>query len=147
MSRTQQCSLMAPSLTSHNPGKQLQIGFYFTPALIRLPRRVCLSRIWCYTRADTNQSAEVETSESNEQVLKQTDESRDRRLGGEMEKTSDPLFNEHSRLPRVISRPNFKKQEEKHPTSLVFLVSPSLCFLSHKYTSEVFKQPTGFQAH
>lgn len=93
-----------------------------------------------------NQSAEVETGESNEQVLKQTDESRDRRLGGEMEKTSDPLFNEHSR-PRVISRPNFKKQEEKHPTSLVFLVSPSLCFLSHKYTSEVFKQPTGFQAH
>lgn len=47
------------------------------------------------------------------------------------------------RLPRVISRPNFKKQEEKHPTSLGFLVSPSLCFLSRKYTGEVFKQPTG----
>ena len=69
---------------------------------------------------DANQGTEVETGKSNEQVLKQTDESWDRRLGKEMEKISDPLFTEHSQLPHVISRPYFKKQEEKQPTSLVF---------------------------
>lgn len=140
MSRTQQCCLTAHSLTSHNPGKPIKNGILFhtsshpfapeslsVPDLLLRWRKCGTGGIApTVTRADMNQSAEVETGESNEQVLKQTDESRDRRLGKETEKISDPLFNEHADF-LVSSQGQTSKSRRKNTQHLSAFLFPPLC--------------------
>lgn len=77
------------------------------------------------TRADTNQSGEVETGESNEQVLKQTDESWVWRLGGRERalilcSTNTPHF-------LVSSQGQTSKSRRKNTQCLSSFLFPPLC--------------------
>lgn len=164
MLRKQQFSITASSLTFHNPprvgGKK--IGFYLTPALTRLPWRVCLSwflipqkhktRHW-QPHTGNNKSRHGarryrQASQMNRCWSRQmkAEMARDWRVGEETEQISDPLFNEHCWVSYAISKPSFKKQKQTPNISPLSCFQP-LCRFPLKFTGEVFKQATGSQTH